>query len=99
MAAMLSVIDTVSSVLSVFIQDSGSEDLSNLDMILMSLMSSYSEVGGLLDEISVTETETSWGGCLDKFTASPHLTLTFVYWIVLCLTESVLKTLETFINT
>ena len=53
MAAMLSVIDTVSSVLSVFIQDSGSEDLSNLDMILMSLMSSYSEVG-LLDEISVT---------------------------------------------
>ena len=54
MAAMSSVVDTVSSVISVCTQHSGSEHLSDLDMILTSLMASSSQVGTLLDEILVT---------------------------------------------
>lgn len=54
MAAMSSVVDTVSSAISVCTQHSGSEDLSDLDMILTSLMASSSQVGILLDEILIT---------------------------------------------
>ena len=50
------VVDSVSSVISQCrsMEHSGSGDLSDLDMILVSIMSSSSQVGVLLDEILVT---------------------------------------------
>ena len=50
----LDIVDSVASVLSECMQYSGNEDLSDMDMILLSLRSSSSHVGNLLDEILVT---------------------------------------------
>ena len=54
MAAFSTVIDFVSSTISRCIQCIGSEDLSDLDMILLSLSSSSAQIGALLDEVLVT---------------------------------------------
>jgi len=45
-------LDSVASVLSECMQYSGNEDLSDLDRILLSLRSSSSHAGDLLDEIA-----------------------------------------------
>lgn len=54
MAAFSTVIDFVSFTISRCIQCIGSEDLSDLDMILLSLSSSSAQIGGILDEVLVT---------------------------------------------
>ena len=51
---MRSIVDSVSSVVSQCLSHSGSTDMAQLDMDLISLMSASSQVGDLLDEILVT---------------------------------------------
>ena len=54
MCELQSLIDTVSSVVSECLHHSVSEDLSNPDLILTSLLSCSSQIGSFLDEILVT---------------------------------------------
>ena len=56
MAAISDVVDAVLSVLSACMQHSRNDDVSYVDMTLMSLISDSSQVGILLDEILVTLT-------------------------------------------
>lgn len=59
-------LDSVASVLSECMQYSGNEDLSDLDRILLSLRSSSSHVGDLLDEILVTRQRQAHDGVVAK---------------------------------
>ena len=69
-------LDSVASVLSECMQYSGNEDLSDLDRILLSLKSSSSHVGDLLDEILVTRQKQAHDGLakLRSMTLSPTWT-------------------------